>query len=128
MVATLNGGDYWNDHLKLYEYAFSRLERIAPTVPALPPVSVAGGVKETVVLKTPTPSAVTVKKGATVDIQVQLPAFLWAPVCAGETVGQITYRVGETETVLPVTVSETVTARPRMSVGARFLKNWKQIK
>lgn len=127
VVATLNGGDYWNDHLKLYEYAFSRLESITPKTPDLPPLGVAGGVKETVALETATPSAVTVKKGKTVAAKVHLPAFLWAPVHAGETVGHVTYRVGHTEMTEPITASETITARPRMSAGARFLKKLKEI-
>ncbi len=127
VVATLNGGDYWNDHLKLYEYAFSRLESITPKTPALPSLNVAGGVQEDVSLVTAQPSAVTAKKGETVTVKVQLPAFLWAPVYAGDTVGQVTYRVGETEMTLPVTAGKTVDARPRLSVGARFLKNLKEI-
>ncbi|MBP3381880.1 MAG: D-alanyl-D-alanine carboxypeptidase, partial [Clostridia bacterium] len=127
VVATLNGGDYWNDHLKLYEYAFSRLESITPKMPNLPHLNVAGGVSGTVALSTVSPPAVTVNKGATVDIQVQLPAFLWAPVTAGDAVGWVTYRVGDVEIRYPVTAGETVTARPRMSAGARFLKKLQEI-
>ncbi len=127
VVATLNGGDYWNDHLKLYEYAFSRLESVTPKTPALPPMHVAGGTESMLPLVTAQPSAVTVKKGETVAAKVQLPAFLWAPVYAGETVGWITYRVGDTEMTLPVTAGKTVSARPRLSAGARFLKNLKEI-
>ncbi len=126
VVATLQGGDYWNDHLKLYEYAFSRLERITPQAPILSPLHVAGGVKKEVLLLTAQPPAVTVKKGETVTAKLQLPAFVWAPVKAGETVGQVTYCVGDTEMTLPVTVSETVSMRPPMSVGVRFLKKLKE--
>lgn len=127
VVATLNGGDYWNDHLKLYEYAFSRLESITPQTPDLPLLDVAGGTVKQVSLHTAQPPAVTVKKGETVAVQVQLPAFLWAPVHAGDTVGQITYRVGDTETTLPVCAGETVEMRSRMSVSARFWKHLKEI-
>ncbi len=127
VVATLNGGDYWNDHLKLYEYAFSRLESITPKAPALPFLCVAGGVVGEVSLFTEQPSAVTVNKGEAVTVKVQLPAFLWAPVQAGEVIGQVTYRVGDTEMTLPVTAGTTVDARPRLSVGARFLKKLKEI-
>lgn len=127
VVATLNGGDYWNDHLKLYEYAFARLENITPKTPALPLLRVAGGTAEGLVVETPTPPAVTVKKGEKITATVQLPAFVWAPVAAGDTVGTVTYRFGDREQNFPVLAAETVDMRPRLSVGERFLKNLKQI-
>lgn len=123
VVATLNGGDYWNDHLKLYDYAFSRLERLTLGTPALAPLGVAGGTRDTVSVVTETPPSITVQKGVRPTVSVQLPAFLWAPVEAGETVGEITYRLGEKEIVLPVTAAETVDARPLMTAGQRFIKN-----
>jgi len=123
VVATLNGGDYWNDHLKLYEYAFSRLERLCPTPPALAPISVAGGMADAVKVTTETPPPVTVQKGTEMAVTVQLPAFLWAPVTAGDTVGEIAYCIGENKTVLPIMAAETVEIRPLMTAGERFFKN-----
>lgn len=130
VVATLNGGDYWNDHMKLYEYAFERLERVTPQTPVLEPLAVAGGVDIKVALATEQPAAFTLKKEESdnVQISVQLPAFLWAPVKAGETVGSVTYRYTEEHIViLPITAESDVDIRPPASTGERFLKNCKQI-
>ncbi len=130
VAASLNGGDYWNDHMKLYEYAFSRLERVTPQPPILEPLAVTGGVSGQVALATEQPAAVTLKKeeSENIEITVQLPSFLWAPVKAGETVGSVTYRYAEdTVVTLPITAVETVEMRPLATVSERFLKNCKQI-
>ena len=42
VIATLNGGDYWNDHMALYKYAFSLVRQEPLSPPILPPVAVAG--------------------------------------------------------------------------------------
>lgn len=130
VAATLNGGDYWNDHMKLYEYAFSRLERVTPQPPALAPLAVAGGVREQVALATESPAAVTLKKGESehIQISIQLPSFLWAPVKAGETVGSVTYRYADDNIVtLPITTAVAVEMRPLATAGERFLHNCKKI-
>lgn len=127
VVATLNGGDYWNDHLKLYEYAFSRLESVTPQILSLPPLQVAGGMAETVAVETPSLPSVTVPKGEKVAVTVQMPAFVWAPITAGDTVGTVICRYGDRETVVPVIAKETVALRPRLAVSARFWIHLKRI-
>ncbi len=130
VAVTLNGGDYWNDHMKLYTYAFERLERVTPQAPTLQPLAVAGGVDTQVQLTTEQPRAITCKKGESenVEISVQLPPFLWAPIKAGETVGNVTYQYTKDYTVtLPITAASDVNARPPIAAGARFLKNCRHI-
>lgn len=130
VAATLNGGDYWNDHLKLYTYAFSRLERVQLLAPTLQPLAVAGGETACVELTTENPRAVTLKTSDSdaSHITVQLPAFVWAPIEAGETVGTVTYHYTADKTeVLPITATRSIAARPRASLYRRFFKNLKEI-
>lgn len=129
VVVTLNDGDDWNDHLKLYDYAFSKLERV--TVPAQIPatMNVAGGTAEQIKISVQ-PLSVTVPKDTKQNVQVTtcLPPFLWAPVNAGQTVGTVTYTLSENRSItLPITVDETVSARPALTVIQRFLENWNEI-
>ena len=130
VAATLNGGDYWNDHLKLYTYAFSQLERVQLSAPTLQPLAVAGGETACVELTTAQPGAVTLKKSDsdTAHLTVQLPSFVWAPIEEGDTVGTVTYYYGTDKTeVLPITATRSIAARPRASLHSRFFKNLKEI-
>ncbi len=130
VAATLNGGDYWNDHMKLYTYAFSQLERVQLLPPTLQPLAVAGGDAEEVALTTMQPQAVTLKKSDSDEahITVQLPAFVWAPIEAGDSVGTVTYHYGEDKAeVLPITATESIAARPRASFYSHFFKNLKEM-
>lgn len=122
VVATLNGGDYWNDHIALYEYGFSRVKSVPLEIPSLPAIAVAGGVQSTLSLTADAVSPAVVLNEETVSYRVQLPSFVWAPIRQGETIGTITYTVdervvGTTEIKAAVDVS----ARPKQS----FLKKWR---
>lgn len=130
VVATLNGGDYWNDHLKLYAHAFSQLERVQLSPPTIPPLDIAGGVSQQVAVSTAVPEAVTLRKkdADAAHVTVQLPAFLWAPVKEGDTVGTVTYHyTAEKEIVLPIVAEKTVDMRPRATVIQRFCKHFTEI-
>ncbi len=129
VAVTLNGGDYWNDHLKLYEYAFDRLERVQVDAPPLQPISIAGGMQDTVSLHTQPPPAVTKPKNDAPSYvtEIELPAFLWAPIEKGETVGHVRYRYADGEIVsMPILAVEMVAARPRVSIREQFLENFKR--
>lgn len=130
VAATLNGGDYWNDHLKLYDFAFSALERVSLSAPDLPQLPIVGGEAASVSLSAAQPLSVTVHKdnGKEISVITELPRFVWAPIAAGETVGQITYMLdGKTIACLPVTAGEAIAARPLYSNDARLWRNFTEI-
>ena len=123
VVATLNGGDYWNDHIALYEYGFSQTESVVLPQPSVSPIAVAGGVLSEVSCEIPCVKPQTLRKGeaAQVTCEVRLPSFLWAPVSVGDEVGTVRYRLGDMllqET--PIRLAENVAARPPFG----FFKNW----
>ncbi len=93
VVATLNGGDYWNDHIKLYEYGFEQVEACTLPTPVLPQLPVSNGETGWLPLRMETPESAIVPKGSSpsVTMTVELPRFVLAPVEAGETIGYVRY-------------------------------------
>ncbi len=127
VIATLNGGDYWNDHMALYDYAFSlvRREALPGVVPETCPV--AGGTTRAVPLATDTPPSRVLLEGERVTVRVELPRFVWAPVEQGQVLGQVRYTAGERELcTLPIRAEQTVPARDTPSfwrlLWRRFLQ------
>ena len=125
IAVTLNGGDYWNDHIKLYEYGFGRTESVTPEAPALSPLPVAGGMTGGVQLETEPPPAAVLLKGEkdAIETAIELPPFVWAPVAAGDTVGAVHYRVGERELyTLPIRACYAVGERPVAGYRERMMR------
>jgi D-alanyl-D-alanine carboxypeptidase len=90
---------------------------------------VAGGIGQTVPLCVTSPD-VTVQNGEEhhIEVKIDLPSFLWAPVTAGERVGSVTYQIGKTrEITVPVTVGDSVQARPSYSFFKRWLRNFQKL-
>ena len=115
VAATLNGGDYWNDHIKLYNYGFTQVQRVQLEPPPLPDVAVAGGQTGKVQVQTEQPPAVTLLKGEeeTLSVRVELAPFVWAPVEQGQRLGYVRYSAGERELCrLPIQAAYAVEARP----------------
>lgn len=114
IAVTLNGGDYWNDHMALYEYGFSKTAAIPLPTPTLPDVAVAGGTSQAVTVTVEPPASVVLLKEeqAQVACHLQLPTFVWAPVTVGDPIGRVIYTVGDrviAETA--ITAAKTVDAR-----------------
>lgn len=113
VIATLNGGDYWNDHLALYDYAFPLVERQPLSVKLPATLPLAGGMTDSVPLTAVLPEAPVTRTGETVTARVELPRFAWAPVVAGEPVGTVTWYTGDRLVAsAPITAAEAVDSRP----------------
>ena len=94
IAVTLNSGDDWNDHIRMFDYGFSILERVhyddtvfsgeVPTV---------GGVIDNIKVGGCSSFDCIVKKGDGEKVvrTVELPHFLYAPIRQGDTVGRIVY-------------------------------------
>lgn len=122
VAVTFNGGDYWNDHMRLFEYGFSVTESVQPTVPALPKVAVCGGDKESV-SPVASPPAVVLMAGERLDCEWVLPSLVWAPVREGEPLGILRYKTADRVVAeVPLTSGETVAERAAWS----FEKRWRQ--
>ena len=128
IVATLNGGDYWNDHMALYTYGFSLVRRVALPEAAPEACPVAGGVESRVPLTAEGADSVVLTAGETLTATVELPDFLWAPVEAGQPVGQVIYKAGQrTAAVQTLITAAEVAARPVPGFWERFCCHWRQL-
>ncbi len=124
VVATLNGGDYWNDHIALYEYGFSKTESVVPATPVLTALPIAGGTQDKVELVAQPPQAVTLIKGETLEAEVRLPSFMWAPIAQGDLVGTVVYRRGGTVVCENrILAAQAVEQRPPLAFGIKW---WRQ--
>lgn len=124
VVASLNGGDYWNDHMALYEYGFSCTESAVLPLPELPFVAVAGGTAERVSLRATAPRVVLVDgEKETLTCEWELPAFVWATVRENEPIGVLRYRTQERLIAeVPLVAANAVDERPAIP----FAEIWRR--
>ena len=130
IAVTLNGGDYWNDHMALYNAGFTQVESVALTAPELPGLPVAGGLTGSVALTTEAPPARTLltDEKEQLHVKIELPRFLLAPVREGEEVGRVRYMAGDRELcVLPVTAAGSVSERPVAGYWERLWEYWLEL-
>lgn len=102
IVVTLNDRDDWNDHQKLYDDAFDRVEQktliTQHTRFDLPIVGSQHNERQSITLKPEKDCVITVRKDNEDKItkKLFLPHFLYAPVAKGRAVGEINfYRNGQ---------------------------------
>ena len=128
IAVTLNAPDDWNDHMALYDYAFSLVhsERMPAAAPESVPV--AGGERPAVPLSSDEPPACVLLRDETVTVTVELPRFVWAPVRAGDRLGTVRYTAGEREVAfLPLIAAADVSARPVPGFAARVWRHLRQL-
>ncbi len=105
ICVTLDAPDDWNDHTALYDWGFSRLERVTLSAvgeqyAAIPVVGSAegGGEVETVAVRNEEALEMTLPRDhGEITKTVCLPRFLYAPVTAGDIVGYVVYHAGNEE-------------------------------
>lgn len=93
---TLNDGDDWNDHQKLYDYGFSELKsvRLCNKSEGIQAKTV-GGESDTIMLypsRDVTASVLDGKQGE-IEAEITLPRFLYAPVRKGKAEGKVIFRI-----------------------------------
>ncbi|MBP3796890.1 MAG: D-alanyl-D-alanine carboxypeptidase [Ruminococcus sp.] len=93
ICVTLNDPDDWNDHMKLYGYAFSKVQprRISPPESKVRINSADGG--ELVCEVPDLIMSMTEKAAQRVTEKVYIPQFVYAPVEKDEAVGKVVYEL-----------------------------------
>lgn len=94
IAVTLNSGDDWNDHIKMFDYGFSQLEALHYDDSGYcADLSVVGGGSDSIKVKGGSDFDCVVKSGNKdkVEREVYLPQFVYAPIKNGDTVGRIVY-------------------------------------
>ncbi len=91
IAVTLNAPNDWNDHKRLYDYGFSRVQTKTLSYDLSDyKFSVVGGEKESVGVKLMNTPTVTVKDD-NIEAKVFIEHFEYAPVKKGDTVGYVRY-------------------------------------
>ncbi len=126
IAVTLNAGDDWNDHKKLYEYGYGAIscEEVYIRLPGS--LKVYGGVCGSVSVKAEDENFIYSFSGDKCEIKqkIYLPTFIYAPVSSGDVVGRavllkdsaviaqtnliVTESVKATEPTVPLTLSERI--------------------
>ncbi len=111
ICVTLNDKDDWNDHIKLYDYGFSRLEKSELTSDEIIQAEVAGGTEEKIPVKVE--GSITIGTDGMAENRITtelfLSPFVYAPVNVGDTLGELKYYYdGRYIDSLPVKAMKTV--------------------
>ncbi len=89
VCVTLSDPDDWNDHKKLYDWAFSSFEyeRVLP-MGIICEIPVISGAKDNVGVSVSTDSRILVEKNSQLDFKLELPEFVYAGIKSGECAGR----------------------------------------
>lgn len=130
IAVTLRAPNDWNDHATLYDEGFARIESVGLTVPTLPKIAVGGGVAEEISLSSTQPPRQILPIGRSKDIRVsvRLPRYLFAPIAAGDPVGELVYTLDGKEIYrADITAADSVAERPAAPTGERFFRRVYQL-
>ena len=122
ICVTLNGGDYWNDHIALYEAGFAQMTDCHLTVPSLPNVAVSGGERERLSLTATAPTvSVPADAVSAITARVIVPRFVWAPIAADTPVGRVVWEYnGQPIAEAPLLTAAGTGARPVAETPTRI--------
>ena len=89
VAVTLNAGDDWNDHAKLYNFGFESLKRNELFIRLPQNVKVYGGTKSDISVRLKTnPVLIGCNNDGTITQKICLPAFVYAPINSGDIIGK----------------------------------------
>ncbi len=126
VCVTLNDGDDWNDHEKLFDYGFSQYPRqvLCQQGQRFGAIPVTGSLIPALSAEAAAGAAYPMAEGEKVELNVELVPQLEAPVQAGSCVGRAVWTlngepVAEVELICPTGAGLDV--RESQSIGKRFL-------
>ena len=88
VISTLNAPDDWNDHQKLYDYAFSETRKFRYTFAGFPKIKVYGGNIGEISVSC-NPLVISYVKKGDYNTKIVLQHFVYAPLKKGEKLGEI---------------------------------------
>ena len=93
IAVTLDAPDDWDDHAALLDYGFATVKTVTMGDIEQSALPVVGGLSQQVELSLCEPVSMTlpIEEAEQISVRVVLPKFLYAPVQAGEQVGQVQY-------------------------------------
>lgn len=128
ICVTLSDPNDWEDHRRSYDLGFAAYCYIPFPEERWQRLPVISGISQNVALDCAAPG-VLVHRSARVETLVELPRFVFAPISAGETLGQVTVTEnGRTILTAEITARSAVTRDEDQCLmpWRRFFKNWTQ--
>ncbi|MBP8639521.1 MAG: D-alanyl-D-alanine carboxypeptidase [Oscillospiraceae bacterium] len=128
ICVTLSDPDDWNDHKKLYDWAFSSFEykRVLP-IGVICDLPVISGVKAEVGVSVTEDSRILAEKDAEIGFTLELPEFVYAGIKAGECAGRAFVTANGTvigEFPLNYTEDVQLADNARLSAWGRIKRAW----
>lgn len=128
VCVTLNDPDDWDDHKALYDWAFANYN-FAEVIPAglsyeVPLIS---GAEMTAPAETEGAAYALIQNGESYDMELELPAFAFAPISEGERAGRaVACSDGQEIASVRIVYSEDVEVdrELKLTPGERFLRFW----
>lgn len=128
VCVTLNDPDDWDDHKALYDWAFANYS-FAEVIPAglsyeVPLIS---GAEMTAQAETEGAAYALIQNGESYDMELELPAFAFAPISEGERAGRaVACSDGQEIASVRIVYSEDVEVdrELKLTPGERFLRFW----
>lgn len=102
IAVTLNAGDDWNDHIKLFDFGFPRVTGVGEAIPIPKSIPLVGGTESTAPLQCDLSRAVIVD--GEMKFSVELPRFLYAGGQTGTQVGVVHIETGGATQQFPITL------------------------
>lgn len=127
VCVTLSAPSHREDHVKLYDEAFSKY-RYVSCLGAIERIPVISGTSEFVRLR-PETEAFILSRSDSVQVKIHLPTFVFAPVSKGDCAGTAVINVNGVEyAVVPVYYNDTVLTDEsnRLTPWERFKRAWQQ--
>ncbi|MDR1467621.1 MAG: D-alanyl-D-alanine carboxypeptidase [Oscillospiraceae bacterium] len=97
VAVTLKAHSDWNDHIKLYDYGFSRVEH--ENFDKIPPMSIpiVGSKTDKIIAVQQNSAHIVVEKGTSKSIKtnVIVPRFVYAPIKKGQIIGSVEYKIDD---------------------------------
>ena len=128
ICVTLSDPNDWEDHRRSYDFGFAAYCYLPFPEERWQRLPVISGMAQNVALNCAAPG-VLVHRSARVETLVELPRFVFAPISAGETLGQVTVTEnGRTILTAEITARSAVTRDEDQCLmpWRRFFKNWTQ--
>ncbi len=109
IAVTLNAGDDWNDHMKLFDFGFPRVTKAGEELPVPKSIPLVGGTEAVAPLQCDLSHAVIVD--GEMEFSIELPRFLYAGGHTGEPVGVAHLETGGATQQFPITLATDTPAK-----------------
>ena len=128
ICVTLSDPNDWNDHMELYDWAFSAFayQSVLP-LGVISEVPVVSGVESSVGVRVAQNLPILVEKGASLDFMLELPSFVYAGILEGECAGRVFVKAaGAVVAEYPLLFCESVPLadNARLTAWERLKRAW----